>query len=160
MDGELPLLAFLLIGFKYIRRFAYWSVSQLRLMRLPSGWPKRPSRLESYFTQGGGGRELVAQEGGMKVQEWRGFFFLNIICYYWRGQIVWYSRLVRCTVTSDVTACLIFRLQAVWKDKTLSIRQRVVGRLKNLKYHFFFLKEKPSPFNSVVCCCFCCCCAS
>lgn len=46
-------------------------------MLLPSGWPKRPLRFESYFTQGGGGGELVAQEGGMKVQEWRGFFFLN-----------------------------------------------------------------------------------
>lgn len=38
-----------LIGFKYIRRFTYWSVSQLRLMCLPSGRPAHPSRLESYF---------------------------------------------------------------------------------------------------------------
>lgn len=30
-------IAFLLIGFTYIRRFTYWSVSQRRLMRSPSG---------------------------------------------------------------------------------------------------------------------------
>lgn len=44
-----PPLASLLIGFKYIRRLTYWLVSQLRLMCLPSGRPRRPSGLESYF---------------------------------------------------------------------------------------------------------------
>lgn len=76
MDGELALLAFELIGFKYIRRFTYWSVSQLRLMCLPSGRPKHPSRLESYFkraawSQGG---ELVVLEGGEKMQRWKELF--------------------------------------------------------------------------------------
>lgn len=76
MDGELPLLPFQLIGFKYIRQFTYWSVSQLRLMCLPSGRPKHPSRLESYFKRAAWswGGELVVLEGGEKTQRWRELF--------------------------------------------------------------------------------------
>lgn len=76
MDGELPLLAFQLIGFKYIRRFTYWSVSQLSLMCLPSGRLKHPSRLESYFKQAAWshGGELVVLKGGEKTQRWRELF--------------------------------------------------------------------------------------
>lgn len=68
MDGKLLLLTFLLIGFKYIRRFTYWSVSQLRLMYLPWGQPEHPSRLESYFkwTAKREGRACCEGGGGKK----------------------------------------------------------------------------------------------
>ena len=66
-----------LIGFKYIRRFTYWSVSQLRLMCLPSGRPAHPSRLESYF------KWTASKEGEGLL--WGGDYFPWVS--YSRGQI-------------------------------------------------------------------------
>lgn len=64
-------------------------------MCLPSGWPKHPSRLESYFKQGcveseGGG--VVVRERGEKTQGWRGWDFFSMIIYnyYSRGQFIWH----------------------------------------------------------------------
>lgn len=80
IDGELALIAFQLIGFKYIRWFTYWPVSQLRLMCLPSGRPKRPSRLESYFKRAAWSRggELVVLEGGERDAEVKGIIYFII----------------------------------------------------------------------------------
>lgn len=81
IDGELPLIAFQLIGFNYIRWFTYWSVSQLRLMCLPSGRPKHPSRLESYFKRAAWSRggELAVLEGGERGAEVKGIIYFIII---------------------------------------------------------------------------------